>query len=242
MWRWITTSTVQAPAVSCCHCQEGMCVVMRFSTEENGFNPVWNEGCDFDINNPSLALLRFTVLDEDAFGDANFLGQAVFPVQCLRTGYRSVPLKNAFSEELELCSLLVHLEMRSAVEEGEELYCTIRSLREDITRMSKQFQHMVRDDPTNGSDQLAEIIQEKQLQLRKLNSARQVVTQGGLLSRWSRGLCVCVLFVFTQSPEARARKSRPLTHHYPAIGESFLQTICSFFFSFRILFVEIYFL
>ncbi|KAL5466720.1 hypothetical protein EMCRGX_G030868 [Ephydatia muelleri] len=145
----------------------------RTSTcKENGFNPVWNEGCDFDINNPSLALLRFTVLDEDAFGDANFLGQAVFPVQCLRTGYRSVPLKNAFSEELELCSLLVHLEMRSAVEEGEELYCTIRSLREDITRMSKQFQHMVRDDPTNGSDQLAEIIQEKQLQLRKLNSAR----------------------------------------------------------------------
>eukprot|EP00731_Ephydatia_muelleri_P027125 Em0018g1225a len=169
----------------------------RTSTcKENGFNPVWNEGCDFDINNPSLALLRFTVLDEDAFGDANFLGQAVFPVQCLRTGYRSVPLKNAFSEELELCSLLVHLEMRSAVEEGEELYCTIRSLREDITRMSKQFQHMVRDDPTNGSDQLAEIIQEKQLQLRKLNSARQVVTQGGLLSRkhdFDHYLCTLLL-------------------------------------------------
>lgn len=97
-------------------------------------------------------------------------------MQCLRTGYRSVPLKNASSEELELCSLLVHLEMRSAVEEGEELYCTIRSLREDITQMSKQYQHMMRDNTGNSVDQLAEIIQEKQMQLRKLNSARQVTT------------------------------------------------------------------
>ena len=146
-------------------------------SEENGFNPVWNEGCDFDINNQALALLKFTVMDEDAFGEANFLSQAVFPVQCLRPGYRSVPLKNASSEELELCSLLVHIEIRSAVEEGEELYCTIRSLREDITQMSKQFQHMVRGDNAGSNvDQLAEIIQEKQIQLRKLNSARQVVT------------------------------------------------------------------
>jgi len=30
-------------------------------------------------------------------------------VTTLRSGYRSVPLKNAFSEDLELASLLVHV-------------------------------------------------------------------------------------------------------------------------------------
>ena len=53
---------------------------------DNGFNPVWNEGCGFDIINPELALLRFCVQEEDMFADPNFLGQAVFPVKSLRTG------------------------------------------------------------------------------------------------------------------------------------------------------------
>jgi len=30
-------------------------------------------------------------------------------IRCLRTGYRSVPLKNIYSEDLELASLLVHI-------------------------------------------------------------------------------------------------------------------------------------
>ena len=37
--------------------------------EENGFSPFWNEGCEFDIVNPDLALIRFAVQDEDVFGD-----------------------------------------------------------------------------------------------------------------------------------------------------------------------------
>ena len=80
-------------------------------TEENGFNPVWNEACEFDIINPDLALLKFAVHDEDVFGDSSFIGQAVYPVQCIKTGYSSVLLKNAYNEELELCSLLVRVEM-----------------------------------------------------------------------------------------------------------------------------------
>lgn len=30
-------------------------------------------------------------------------------VNCLREGYRSVPLKNSYSEEIEMASLLIHL-------------------------------------------------------------------------------------------------------------------------------------
>ena len=54
-----------------------------------------------------LRSIRFAVFDEDYFGDPNFLGQATYPVPCLRTGYRSVQLKNAYSEEMEMASLLV---------------------------------------------------------------------------------------------------------------------------------------
>ena len=53
---------------------------------DNGFNPVWNESCEFDILNPEVAVMRIVVQDEDVFGDPNFLGQASIPVKCLRTG------------------------------------------------------------------------------------------------------------------------------------------------------------
>ena len=58
-----------------------------------------------------MALLRFAVHDEDVFGDATFIGQAVYPVPCIRTGYSSIQLKNAYNEELDLGSLLVHVEI-----------------------------------------------------------------------------------------------------------------------------------
>lgn len=50
---------------------------------DNGFNPIWNEMCEFHVKNPDFALLRFEVQDEDMFGEPNFMGQAVFPVNFL---------------------------------------------------------------------------------------------------------------------------------------------------------------
>nr|XP_014275178.1 1-phosphatidylinositol 4,5-bisphosphate phosphodiesterase gamma-1 [Halyomorpha halys]XP_014275179.1 1-phosphatidylinositol 4,5-bisphosphate phosphodiesterase gamma-1 [Halyomorpha halys]XP_024215637.1 1-phosphatidylinositol 4,5-bisphosphate phosphodiesterase gamma-1 [Halyomorpha halys] len=82
---------------------------------DNGLNPVWNEPCEFDILNPSLVMLRFTVQDEDVFGDSNFIGQATYPIIGLRTGYRSVPLKNGFSEDHEISTLLVHLSLKPLI-------------------------------------------------------------------------------------------------------------------------------
>lgn len=40
--------------------------------------------------------------DVDMFGEPNFIGQYTVPLECIRTGYRSVPLKNNFGEVLEL--------------------------------------------------------------------------------------------------------------------------------------------
>ncbi|CAD6242595.1 GSCOCG00009530001-RA-CDS [Cotesia congregata] len=82
---------------------------------DNGFNPIWNESCEFNIVNVNFAFIRFLVQDEDVFGDCNFIGQATYPVKCLRTGYRSVPLKNQYSEDLELASLLVHITITKLV-------------------------------------------------------------------------------------------------------------------------------
>uniref|UniRef100_A0A7E4UWB1 Phosphoinositide phospholipase C n=1 Tax=Panagrellus redivivus TaxID=6233 RepID=A0A7E4UWB1_PANRE len=80
----------------------------------NGLNPVWNEPFVFTILCPEMALIRFYVEDGDFVGNKSdpFIGQAVFPVDSLRGGYRSVPLLNLFSEPLELSSLLVRVEIR----------------------------------------------------------------------------------------------------------------------------------
>ena len=47
-------------------------------------------------------LCRFVAYDVDMFGEPNFIGQHTIPVQCVRTGFRSVNLKNGHSEDLEL--------------------------------------------------------------------------------------------------------------------------------------------
>ncbi|KAG1936965.1 1-phosphatidylinositol 4,5-bisphosphate phosphodiesterase gamma-2 [Pimephales promelas] len=80
--------------------------------KDNGLNPVWlgpmNPPKCFQVDEPDLAFLRFVVFEEDTFSDAKFLAHATFPIRGIRSGYRSVPLKNMFNENLELASLLVH--------------------------------------------------------------------------------------------------------------------------------------
>lgn len=79
----------------------------------DGLRPVWKEQFEFNVDYPEAALLRFQVEDGDFIGPSAdpFIGQATFPLDCIRGGYRSVPLRNAYSEELELSSLLVHIHM-----------------------------------------------------------------------------------------------------------------------------------
>uniref|UniRef100_A0AAF5Q389 Phosphoinositide phospholipase C n=1 Tax=Wuchereria bancrofti TaxID=6293 RepID=A0AAF5Q389_WUCBA len=89
----------------------------------NGLNPVWNEKFMFKVYCPEIALLRLYVEDGDFMGPKMdpFIGQAVYPLDCIRTGFRSVPLRNQYSEELELSSLLVYLDMRRRSNEAEVL-------------------------------------------------------------------------------------------------------------------------
>ncbi|KAK7884209.1 hypothetical protein WMY93_027332 [Mugilogobius chulae] len=93
------------------------------SEADNGLNPTWpRKPFQFTVCNSAFAFLRFVVYEIDMFNDQNFLAQATFPIEGLKTGYRSVPLKNSFNEDLELASLLVYMEMtRGRDENGEVL-------------------------------------------------------------------------------------------------------------------------
>ncbi|XP_071767338.1 1-phosphatidylinositol 4,5-bisphosphate phosphodiesterase gamma-2 [Centroberyx gerrardi] len=99
---------------------------------DNGLNPVWKAPAEpvvFTVYEPELTFLRFVVNEEDMFSDPNFLAQAMFPVKGIRSGYRSVPLKNGYSENLELASLLIYINVQQVEKAEEELYSSSSQLR-----------------------------------------------------------------------------------------------------------------
>lgn len=54
---------------------------------DNGLKPTWpRKPFRFTVCNPSFAFLRFVVYEIDMFNDQNFLAQATFPINCLKTG------------------------------------------------------------------------------------------------------------------------------------------------------------
>uniref|UniRef100_A0AAX7SID3 1-phosphatidylinositol 4,5-bisphosphate phosphodiesterase gamma n=1 Tax=Astatotilapia calliptera TaxID=8154 RepID=A0AAX7SID3_ASTCA len=108
---------------------------------DNGLNPVWkgSERIILSVYEPELTFLRFIVNEEDMFSDPNFLAQATFPVKGLRSGYRSVPLKNGYSEDLELASLLVYISVQQAGKAEEELYSSSSQLKKKQAELGEPF-------------------------------------------------------------------------------------------------------
>ncbi|ELT96912.1 hypothetical protein CAPTEDRAFT_224536 [Capitella teleta] len=106
---------------------------------ENGLTPVWGDRCSFDVTNPQVAMIRFSVLEEDMFGDPKLLGQAAYPVMSVKSGYRSVQLKNEHSQPLELASLLVYIDKRNPQEEEADLYGNVQELRQQCGEIKLQL-------------------------------------------------------------------------------------------------------
>ncbi|XP_029646893.1 1-phosphatidylinositol 4,5-bisphosphate phosphodiesterase gamma-1 isoform X4 [Octopus sinensis] len=149
---------------------------------DSGLNPVWNEVCHFDIECPDLALLRIVVQVEDMVGDPSFLGQAGFPVHTLRYGYRVVPLLNAYSEELELASLLIHFDIRNTRDsEDQEIYSSIQELRKQADELMEQLEDeedvMQRDIVEQQLNEATEKLQAKreERKQKKQSSRSQIV-------------------------------------------------------------------
>ncbi|XP_059191820.1 1-phosphatidylinositol 4,5-bisphosphate phosphodiesterase gamma-2-like [Centropristis striata] len=108
---------------------------------DNGLNPVWKSPADsevFIVYEPELTFLRFVVNEEDMFSDPNFLAQATFPVKGIRSGYRSVPLKNGYSEDLGLASLLVYIDVQQAGKAEEELYSSSSQLKKKQAEVNSE--------------------------------------------------------------------------------------------------------
>ncbi|XP_022794203.1 1-phosphatidylinositol 4,5-bisphosphate phosphodiesterase gamma-1-like isoform X3 [Stylophora pistillata] len=182
----------------------------KFKTEtkpDNGLNPVWWVKFDVDVINPPLAYLRFVVFDEDMFGEPNFIGHAIFPMCSLKTGYRSVPLKNAYSEECELSCLLVHIDIRSAMGGDENLYASIQVLRDRVEEisntmeneelraratiaslltqqngpMSLEAQQRIQNDHQHQMENLGKQLRQQQDDLRRLQKERAARTPGRVM-------------------------------------------------------------
>ncbi|XP_041726282.1 1-phosphatidylinositol 4,5-bisphosphate phosphodiesterase delta-1 isoform X2 [Coregonus clupeaformis] len=84
------------------------------SIENNGFNPMWNETFQFDIQVPELALVRFLVEDYDSTSQNDLIGQYCLPLTSLQNGYRHVPLLTKRGDVIPSAGLFVHLMLLDA--------------------------------------------------------------------------------------------------------------------------------
>ncbi|KAK2188257.1 hypothetical protein NP493_138g02010 [Ridgeia piscesae] len=85
------------------------CAEERTKTvQHNGYNPLFDESFEFQVNLPELALVRFAVLDDDYIGD-EFISQYTIPFECLQTGYRHIRLKSNTGDVIPNCTLFVHI-------------------------------------------------------------------------------------------------------------------------------------
>ncbi|KAF7669274.1 hypothetical protein LDENG_00203320 [Lucifuga dentata] len=82
--------------------------------ENNGFNPMWNENFQFDINVPDLAMVRFVVEDHDSTSQNDLLGQYCLPLTNIQNGYRHVPLLTKRGDVICSAGLFVHLMLLDA--------------------------------------------------------------------------------------------------------------------------------
>ena len=69
-----------------------------------GFNPVWNETLEFNLNAPELALIRFELWDED-LGKDDFIAQTVVPFASVRPGKLTF-LKRPYIKQLNKIDFL----------------------------------------------------------------------------------------------------------------------------------------
>ncbi|XP_036441229.1 1-phosphatidylinositol 4,5-bisphosphate phosphodiesterase gamma-2 [Colossoma macropomum] len=149
---------------------------------DNGLNPVWlgphrqdAETIMFTVYEPELSFLRFVVFEEDMFSDPNFLAQATFPVKGVRSGYRSVPLKNGYSENLELASLLVYVDIQQVEKAEEELYSSSSQLRKRQAELSNELflydthSGLQRSAPSHRRDDLMQEFSSNEKQLQRIN-------------------------------------------------------------------------
>lgn len=77
--------------------------------DNNGFNPMWNDNFQFDIQVPELVMVRFVVEDYDTTSQNDLIGQYCLPLTSIQNGYRHVPLHTKRGDVISSAGLFVHL-------------------------------------------------------------------------------------------------------------------------------------
>ncbi|KAA0712069.1 1-phosphatidylinositol 4,5-bisphosphate phosphodiesterase delta-4 [Triplophysa tibetana] len=77
--------------------------------DNNGFNPVWYDTLQFNIQVPELALVRFVVEDYDKTSKNDFVGQFTLPFSCIQPGYHHIHLLSRDGTSIAPASLFVHI-------------------------------------------------------------------------------------------------------------------------------------
>lgn len=127
------------------------------SLQNNGFRPKWDEEIKLEVSMSELALVTFTVSDEDQFGDANAIGQAVFPIgtkeaPLIRSGYRSIQLKNIASNDQDMPSLLVHMDVKYGATKTSKAQVKLREQLKDLRDQRTEMQKLQTEALLNGED------------------------------------------------------------------------------------------
>jgi phosphatidylinositol phospholipase C delta len=78
---------------------------------DNGFNPVWNQTFEFDIEHLDLSLIRFAVLDENSVASDIFLCENIVPLEHVRNGLRCVQLRSEEANYVDNCDLIVNIKI-----------------------------------------------------------------------------------------------------------------------------------
>lgn len=144
---------------------------------DNGFKPYWNQEVKLEIAMPELACIKFTVYDEDMFGDSNAIGQAVLPLgtqaePLLRTGYRSIQLQNPYSCGQDLSALLVHIDIAYGATIHSQAMVLVReqlrSKQDERAELVKaRAQALAESQNTSGSDAKLETVNRAILELER---------------------------------------------------------------------------
>eukprot|EP00927_Polykrikos_kofoidii_P029711 TRINITY_DN25649_c0_g1_i1.p1 TRINITY_DN25649_c0_g1~~TRINITY_DN25649_c0_g1_i1.p1 ORF type:complete len:994 (-),score=125.80 TRINITY_DN25649_c0_g1_i1:203-3184(-) len=88
------------------------CSIQTKTVTHNGFNPIWKQSFEFQMTQPSLAMVAFEVVHERSKKWKNasaVVASAAFPFTCLREGIRWVPLWDSQFNIIASCGLLVEL-------------------------------------------------------------------------------------------------------------------------------------
>ena len=74
--------------------------------KDNGLNPLFSLNSDFKIFSPEQAFIKFEVFDKDVMS-SELLGRFAVPFNCIRPGYRVVPLLDHNLNSIKHCYLFV---------------------------------------------------------------------------------------------------------------------------------------